>query len=226
MSFTWATTSDPLGGGKAIDAIAYNGAGTFVAVGDSGAIATSSDGASWTSRTSPFGSSAVLSVIYAGGQFVAAAQDKKVATSPDGITWTLRRNAGASMTNAVITYGAGLYIVFEDTNYVTSSDGISWSSSSALPAGAGGIGGAAYGAGLFVAGDSGAKFFTSPDGSTWTTHTTSETTAVHGIAFAAGLFVADRKSTRLNSSHHSISYTSRTSGTSDDFWAIDRKSVV
>lgn len=78
--------------------IAYNEA-LFVLVGWSAgsgqpAIATSPDGANWTSRSSPFDGGHVRQIAWNGSAWMAVGQSatgppySQVATSPDGITWT------------------------------------------------------------------------------------------------------------------------------------------
>ena len=63
------------------------GNSTFVAVGNSGNILTSSDGTSWDNRTS--GTSNDLNgVSYENSTFVAVGENGTIVTSSDGITWT------------------------------------------------------------------------------------------------------------------------------------------
>ena len=62
---------------------------TFVAVGRSGAILTSSDGTSWTSRTS--GTSETLRAItYVNRTFMVVGESGTVLISSDGITWSVK----------------------------------------------------------------------------------------------------------------------------------------
>ena len=62
---------------------------SFVSVGNSGNIITSSDGISWTKRTS--GTREYLKgVTYASSAFVTVGKSGTILTSPDGTTWTSR----------------------------------------------------------------------------------------------------------------------------------------
>jgi photosystem II stability/assembly factor-like uncharacterized protein len=59
----------------------------FVAVGDRGTILTSTDGATWTPRTS--GTTEWLrDITFGNNQFVAVGFNDTILTSPDGTTWT------------------------------------------------------------------------------------------------------------------------------------------
>jgi photosystem II stability/assembly factor-like uncharacterized protein len=61
----------------------------WVAVGESGTILTSSDGITWTSRTS--GTSEALYVVtYGNNTFVTVCDSGTILTSKDGTTWTSR----------------------------------------------------------------------------------------------------------------------------------------
>ena len=71
-----------------INGIAYGG-GKFVAVGNSGKMAYSTDGVFWTTvTTSRFGTTAIRGVAYGGDKFVAVGDFGMMAYSTDGIMWT------------------------------------------------------------------------------------------------------------------------------------------
>ena len=76
--------------------------GLWVAVGQSGKLATSPDGVTWTQRTSGFGTSTIYDAAHDGLQWVAVGASGLLATSPDGITWTQRTSGfGTSIIYAV-----------------------------------------------------------------------------------------------------------------------------
>jgi len=86
------------------------GAGTFVAVGDSGYIGTSTVGyGTWTQRGSGTAGS-IYGVCYGDGYFVAVGPAGYIATSPDGVTWT-PRSSGTSETLQRVAYGRGSFVV-------------------------------------------------------------------------------------------------------------------
>jgi len=75
---------------------------SFVSVGNSGTILTSSDGISWTKRTS--GTSKYLrGVTYGNGLFVTVGESGTILTSPDGNSWT-KRTSGTSKYLRGVTY--------------------------------------------------------------------------------------------------------------------------
>ena len=75
---------------------------TFVGVGDTGTIITSSDGSSWTSRTS--GTTHNLRGInYVNSTFMAVGESGTILTSSDGITWT-SRTSGTSIDLYGVSY--------------------------------------------------------------------------------------------------------------------------
>jgi photosystem II stability/assembly factor-like uncharacterized protein len=73
---------------------------TAVAVGFAGRIFSSTDGTSWTSRTSGV-TQPLNAVSYAGGVFIAVGNAGILLTSPDGITWT-NRTANTGTTNNLV----------------------------------------------------------------------------------------------------------------------------
>lgn len=122
---TWPTVN--LTGSIALRKVVYGG-GAWVAVGDAGAIYTSTNLTSWTSRTSAHGAANILDVAWNGSKFMLITANA-VSTSPDGVTWTARTGTGAnwwkSLTNvgarwvATSTNGAGIVTTSDD-------DGDTW----------------------------------------------------------------------------------------------------
>ena len=71
-----------------LNGVAY-GNSTFVAVGQSGTILTSTDGATWTSRTSGT-SNYLYDVAFGNSTFVAVGASGTILTSTNGTSWTTR----------------------------------------------------------------------------------------------------------------------------------------
>ena len=65
------------------------GNSTFVAVGQSGTILTSTDGETWTSRTSGT-SNYLYDIAFGNSTFVAVGQSGTILTSTNGTSWTTR----------------------------------------------------------------------------------------------------------------------------------------
>lgn len=106
--------------GSTLRGVAY-GNGTFVAVGDSGAIRTSSNGTTWASITS--GSVNLNAVIYDGVQFVAVGVVGTVLTSDTGATWTTRTALAGAPVVRGLALVAGGYVAVGDNGALYTSDG-------------------------------------------------------------------------------------------------------
>ncbi|MBI4595493.1 MAG: hypothetical protein HY730_03840, partial [Candidatus Tectomicrobia bacterium] len=144
---------NPLPQGNSLFGITY-GDGAFVAVGDRGAIITSSDGITWTAGSSGT-SNGLRGITYGKGTFVAVGDRGATLTSADGITWTARASGTLNWLYG-ITYGNGTFVaVGEGGAILTSVDSMTWSvRSSGTSTWLTGI---TYGNGTFVAvGDEGA----------------------------------------------------------------------
>jgi hypothetical protein len=143
----WTSQTRP--GSRAYLAVASDGA-RFCAVGPNGALASSSDGATWTEVTSVpdhQAYSAWTRLIHAAGLFVALGNSDAIMTSPDCQTWTLRnppaglaQNAQVSSIMFGLTYGNGLFVASGEAyqyadgfnrsqtrlHVLTSPDAITW----------------------------------------------------------------------------------------------------
>lgn len=103
---------------------------------NTGYIASSTDGNTWTGRT-PNAFGAAKGVAYGNGLWVAVGSNagnpsiKNVSTSSDGITWT-GQTANGGITNASnVAYGKnssgnGVWVMCGQTKFATSTDGTSW----------------------------------------------------------------------------------------------------
>jgi hypothetical protein len=173
----------------------------FVIAAEDG-IHSSTDGLTWPAAPA-FALGApndgLAGVVYAGGQFVAVGRHFVgggnytgiVLTSPDGITWT-DESTTAAITIGLdsLAYGAGHFVAMGTAPNV-SSDGVHWTPENDGTTDP--IAALAFGSGLFVAIDSASSTstLTSPDGATWTSHTTSVPVSSGGsLAFGNGMFLA------------------------------------
>jgi hypothetical protein len=138
-SSTWVSRASP--SGWLLNGLAY-GNSTFVAVGYSRTIITSSDGISWTTRTASdanyYENKAVAwngSVFILGGDMVYGSSSiPVVATSPDGVTWTRRTwTADTSYdTVSAVGVGAGKTMIGTTSGVLayTTNDGATWTTES------------------------------------------------------------------------------------------------
>jgi len=104
--------------------------GQFVATGASGTILTSSNGSSWTSRTSGTGNQ-LNGAAYGrvGGTtdtYVAVGVGGTILTSPDSIAWTTRPSGTVASLNRV-AFANGLFMAVGSSGTIlTSPDGVAW----------------------------------------------------------------------------------------------------
>lgn len=182
---------------------------SYVAVGDSGRIETSSDGVEWTQRTSPTGAS-LKTVTYGGGQWVAAGDAGVILTSPDSVTWTLQDSSSGAEFNCV-RYLNGLYVACgTGRDLRTSPDGITWTGRLGSLA----YDGVAYGHGVWVAGGILGQIARSLDGTTWTnTGDWGSAEDIRGLVFANGQFVAVGVSGKTKTSPDGLTWTEQASAT-------------
>ncbi len=112
-------------GGAEVPSIASNGEILVIPYGNLGFFRTSTNGFSWTSRSS--GASSTFSdVIWDGQQFIAVGSGGTVARSEDGITWVVG-NVGLSRSLRSINLGgAGYVAVGTNATIFESADAITW----------------------------------------------------------------------------------------------------
>jgi len=191
------------------------GDGIFVAVGESGSLYTSSDGAAWKERSSGTNQS-LHDAVYGGGTFVAVGRSGMILTSPDGITWTLRSSGTGHDLNGV-GYGHGIFVVVGDHGAIlTSPDGAIWAARDSgthqwLQK-------VAYGSGTFVAAGGNGTLLTSPDGAAWTVRNSGSRGHLEGIAYGKRTFVAVGDT--ILTSPDGIGWTERTAGTSHRLFGV------
>lgn len=168
---TWTqryTSGTPL-----LNSCCSNAAGTVVvACGTSGLLLSSTNGTSWTSRTSGFGTDNISQVAWNGTLFVAVGGAGKIATSPDGITWTLRTSGTSNVLIGVAANPAtGRCVAIGAAGTVrTSADGITWTAPNYLQnVGSGNLIQIGFGDEVFIVGPfgSGTTCWASPDGVNW-----------------------------------------------------------
>ena len=167
----------------------------FVAVGNSGTILTSSDGTTWTSRTSGTTNN-LYGVTYGNSTFVTVGQSGTILTSTDGTTWT-SRTSGTSNSLSGVTYGNGSFVT---VGYSISSSSTSTSDNSTPT----------------ITTVKSTTTLTSSDGVTWTLRDSGTSNELRGsITYGNGLFVTVGWEGTILTSSDGISWDNRTSGTSN-----------
>jgi hypothetical protein len=200
---------------SSLNGVAF-GNGQFVAVGASGVILTSTDGANWVLRAGATNQVVLHAVTYGSNGFVAVGEatssgnsQPAVWVSPDGTSWTSEDVSFANMTFGHwllgVTYGGGLYVAVGGnytTNTVwTSPNGAAWTmrDSHLSNSGLNPISSVAYGNGMYVA--AGAWLITSPDGVTWTQQNSSAWYRLYAMTFSNGRFVGVGPYSRITSTN-------------------------
>ncbi len=112
-------------GGSHLWSIA-SGHGLLVTVGDNGTILTSTDGRTWTRRTSGT-SDWLVGVTFGAGKFIAVGDRGRILLSSDGVTWADATATATTQRLNNVIYAAGLFVaVGEGGAIVTSPDGQTW----------------------------------------------------------------------------------------------------
>jgi hypothetical protein len=201
---TWSSRTTPLPI-KEWNDIVY-GNGQFVAVGNAGALMTSPNGVTWTSRTAAANNN-WNSIAFAENTFVAVSETgtgNRVMTSTDGITW-ISRTSAANDNWASIAYGNGKFVAIGRSGSTMSSpDGITWT----LGRSTDGVEWTAitYGNGIFVAVGTAALVMTSSDGISWTAGTRSSQSLLT-IVFGNDRFIASATNSTLFSSLDGLTWS-------------------
>jgi hypothetical protein len=199
-----------------IYSVAY-GNNRFVAGGNAGRFAYSTNGSTWTNSTGT--ESFIVNAITYGTQFVAVGYFGIINYSSDGISWNnvTETTFETSYINDV-AYGGGRYIaVGEDGKMAYSTNGSSWTAIANSTFGTSDIYGITYAAGKFVAVGASGKMAYSTNGTTWTAVTDSKfsTSTIYGITYGGSSgkekFIAVGGS-YIAYSTDGISWTSATSG--------------
>jgi len=145
----------------------------FVAVGDNGKIAYSSNGVNWTAvADSKFGDSDIYAVAWGNNKFVAVGGGfpAKIAYSSDGINWTaVADNTFGNSSIYSIAWGNNKFVAGDyDGKMAYSSDGINWTAVADSTFGTSRIRSIAWGNNKFIATGNDNKVSYSSDGINWT----------------------------------------------------------
>lgn len=194
-----------------IAAIAY-GNSTYVRTVQSSGIETSTDGITWTFRTS--GTTSTINSITYGTVFVFGTNGGGISTSTDGITWTARTSNTSSNINS-LAYGNSTYVGCGAIGALLSStDAITWTVRKTTTSATLNV--LAYGNGNFVA--AGNAVLSSTDGTTWNSRTadnqSSTSNGNRSFLFANSLYLLCGNNGLLSTSTDGVLWTARNSTTS------------
>ena len=172
-------------------------------------VTTSTDGTTWTTRTSGFGTTSIRGVTYGDGLYVAVGDDGTLTTSTDGTTWTTRTSGFGTTSIRGVGYGDGLYVAVGASGKLTNStDGTTWTTRTS-GFGSTAIYGVTYGDGVYVAVGLSGTLTNSTDGTTWTSRTSGfGTNIIRGVGYGDGLYVAVGDDGKLTTSEFEALYLS------------------
>jgi len=240
----WTAVSDrTIGAYSFIGAVAYGG-NRFVATGDNGKMAYSTNGASWTAVSDrTINAMAVSAIAYGGNRWVAGGEGK-IAYSTNGTSWTAVStgtiwdykdswgDAAKAWINAIayangVGNGGGRFVaVGEAGKMAYSADGAAWTavSNSRFPQNdEENIYGVAYGGDRFVAVGTNGRIAYSTNGQTWTAVSNSRFggDTILAVAWGGGRFVALAEGGKAAYSTNGTTWTAA-SNTIDSIFPPDR----
>ncbi len=167
------------------------GGGKFVAVGDLGATAQSTDGLTWTFNFTPTDEN-LYAVTQFGSQFIATGGDGGIYTSPNADVWTPRAS-GVTTPLTGVAASSSLAVAVGRKKVVTSTDGVTWTAANFTNTSVDLIT-VAFGNNVFAAlthGSGTASTYSSTNGTTWnTTSANWSSPMMRTIRFLGTRFVA------------------------------------
>lgn len=208
---------NPLPQGNLLNDVAWDGTGTYVAVGRYGTIVTSPDLITWTVQTT--GTTNDLSaVVWANNEFVAVGYSGTILTSPKGVTWTAQTSGTNQGLNSVIWDGSQFVAVGAGGSILTSSAGATWTAQNSGTTN--GLNAIVWTGSQFVTvGDTG-TILTSPAGAAWTSRTSGTSNSLQGISWNSTQFVAVGYGGTVLTSSAGTSWTSHNLSTSDNLTRV------
>lgn len=184
-------------------AVAF-GNSVFTSIGQAGSVYTTTDGITWTSRTSGTASS-LRTITYGGGIFVYGGFGGVLATSTDGVTWTAR-TSGTTSTIFTVVYENSLYVYGTvGGGLSTSTDAITWTARTSGTAST--IITVTYNNSLYLYGGGAGAYATSTDAITWTPRTIPVTTSILALWYGNSSYYLNAFNAAVLTSTDAITWT-------------------
>jgi hypothetical protein len=150
----------------------------------------SAEAFTWTTRTSNFGNTQILSVAYGNNLWVATGNYGELRTSTDAITWTTRTSNFGVYSIMSVGYANSLWVAGSTAGLIrTSTNGTTWTTRTSN-FGSTSIRSIDYGNNLWVAAGYYGEIRTSTDAITWVTQTSNFTSTIRSVAYGNSLWVA------------------------------------
>ena len=186
---TW-TQSTTLGNTNAMNCLDYQPANNlFIASGVGGAIQTTSDGITWTNRTTA-NTNQMQGIGIVSGATLLVGNGGALQSSTTSTTWTNRTTANTNtMWDAAYSPGLNLWVVVGDGGAIQTSTGafVTWTNRTSANT-IGPLYRVVFAANLFVA--VGSSIQTSTNGTTWINRTKNSTNDLRSLVYANGFFLA------------------------------------
>lgn len=192
---------------------------TIIVVGKHGTIITSSDGITWTARTSGTNKN-LYSVTGYTDNIVAVGAGGCILSTTDVATWTSRTSGVDTNLRGVCCYsGTPLFVAVGDAGVIlTSADMSTWASRTSGVSTA--LKGVFYGSALYVAVGNSGVIRTSSDGTTWSAGTSGITGTIYSGAYAEATYFAVAAGGKLLTSADGTVWTAVTNDAVDDLTCI------
>ncbi len=187
----------------------------FVAIGGSGTIITSPDGATWTLRTSNLTAVNGTALAFDGTTIVAVAASGKISSSTDGITWTARTSNTTNGLNGVAYNGTIFCAVGNSNAVVTSPDGITWTRQSPVFSSNANLQWITSNGTNFYTNDSNSNLFITTTGATMSSYTFWFQTL--SINFINSMFIVNGTDNSFTTSNDALSWTTPANNRSSPF---------
>ncbi|MBP2113058.1 methionine-rich copper-binding protein CopC/photosystem II stability/assembly factor-like uncharacterized protein [Paenibacillus silagei] len=190
---TWAVRNS--GVSVDLNGIVYTGTGgRFAAVGDNGAILTSTDSVSWLPALLTSSTGNLNDVTYGNSRLVAVGDAGKIVTSTDGgILWTASFVPDVNANLNAVAFGNNKFVAVGDNGIVlTSVNGTVWEKVTRKPTDNSNLNlnGITFGGGMFVAAGASGIVVTSPDSSKAAEKVIGSNVNLKGVAFGNSVFMA------------------------------------
>jgi hypothetical protein len=196
-------------------------AGTYVAVGatssapyatSTGAVASSTDGTTWTMGALPAGATPVHGLIV-GTRVVGLGEAGHLYASSNGTAWSALTTVTGPATLNAGAYGAGKYVAVGDGGWIAASnDSTAWEAGQVVKVGGAGVNmhGIAWTGTQFVAVGDGGAITTSANGSAWSAlHTSALTGALRAVAVSGDGIIVVVGDNGIETSSDGVNWTAR-----------------
>ena len=156
---------------------------TWWIYGSGGKLARSTDGITWTTVTSGFGTTAIRGITWSGSLYVVVGSAGVLTTSSDGTTFTARTSGFGTTTIRDVSFGNGIFVAVGDTGKISySTDGTTWTNTTAGTTRFNRVVYLSSGTIFTTVGDN-SVIYSSTNGSSWTLRTAAVAGANHNQVF-------------------------------------------